>query len=157
MPINEMTIEQVLQIDIEQKNVLIIGCPASGKTYLFNKFKTANKKFHTDDYRDYGFEQSMYEVLDDIKATKEKTIVEGIQGYRMLRKGVQLDCYYPDVVIELIISEQQMIDTYTKERDEKKIKYLRGFNKSHNKIISDYLQLENNHKPEWIKIFNDYK
>lgn len=151
-----IVIDEVLQKDIEHKNVLIIGCPASGKTYLLNQFKTEHRKFHTDDYISYGYEQSMYKCLDDIKATKEKTIVEGIQGYRLLRKGVQLDCYYPDIVIQLIISEQQMMNIYLNERDEKKIKYLKGFNKMHDKIINDYFMLENKHKAEWIKVFNNH-
>jgi len=151
-----MNIEEVLQIDIEQKNVLIIGCPASGKSYLINQFKTANKKIQTDDYIDYGYEQSMYEVLNEINHTKGKTLVEGIQGYRLLRKGVQLDCYYPDIVIQLIISEEQMMMTYLSERHEKKIKYLRGFNNMHDKIINDYFMLENKQKPLWIKVFNNY-
>ena len=148
------TIEQILQMNIEGKNVLIIGCPASGKTYLLNQFKTTHKKFHTDDYMLFGYEKSMYQVLEDIKKTTEKTLVEGIQGYRLLRKGVQLDCYYPDIVIQLIISEQQMMNTYRNERDEKKIKYLKGFNKMHDKIINDYFMLENKSKPEWIKVSN---
>jgi len=141
-------------MDIEGKNVLIIGCPASGKTYLLNQFKTTHKKFPTDDYMRFGYEQSMYQVLEDIKKSTEKTLVEGIQGYRLLRKGVQLDCYYPDIVIQLIISEQQMLNTYRNERDEKKIKYLKGFNKMHDKIINDYFMLENKSKPEWIKVSN---
>lgn len=151
-----MTIEQVIQMDIEGKNVLIIGCPASGKTYLTKQFQTNHKKFHTDDYMKYGYEQAMYKVLDDIKNSTENTLVEGIQGYRLLRKGVQLDCYYPDIVIQLIISEEQMFKTYRNERDEKKIKYLKGFNGMHDKIIKDYFMLENNKKPEWIKIHNRY-
>lgn len=148
------TIEQVLQMNIEGKNVLIIGCPASGKTYLLNQFKTTHKKFHSDDYMRFGYEQSMYQLLEDIKKSTEHTLVEGIQGYRLLRKGVQLDCYYPAIVIQLIISEQQMLNTYRNERDEKKIKYLKGFNKMHDKIINDYFMLENKSKPEWIKVSN---
>jgi adenylate kinase family enzyme len=150
------TIEQVLQIDIENKNVLIIGCPASGKTYLSKKFKHEHKIIHTDDYIKFGYEQSMYQVLEDIKKSDKCTLVEGIQGYRLLRKGVQLDCYYPHIVIELMISEQHMIHIYKKERDEKKIKFLKGFNKMHDKIINDYFLLKNKNKPEWIKVFNDY-
>lgn len=152
-----MSIEDVLKLDIEGKNVLIIGCPASGKSYLLNQFQTNHKKFQTDDYIQYGFEQSMYKVLEDIKNTEGNTLVEGVQGYRLLRKGVQLDCYYPDMVIELIISEQQMLSTYRNERDIKKIKYLTGFNKAQSKILNDYFLMKNKSKPEWIKVINDYK
>lgn len=150
------TIQQVLQMDIEHKNVLIIGCPASGKTYLSNKFQTSHKKFHTDDYMKFGYEQSMYKVLEDIKKSNEYTLVEGIQGYRLLRKGVQLDCYHPEIVIELIISDHKMLDIYRNERDEKKIKYLKGFNKMHEKIINDYFILSKKREPEWIKVYNEH-
>jgi len=149
-----MSIEEVLQMDFEQKNVLIIGCPASGKTYLLNQFKTTHKKFHSDDYMRFGYEKSMYKLLEDIKKSTEHTMVEGIQGYRLLRKGVQLDCYYPDIVIQLLISERQMFNTYRNERDIKKIKYLKGFNTMHDKIINDYFMLENKSNPKWIKVFN---
>jgi len=151
-----MTIDEVLQIDIEEKNILIIGCPASGKTYLANKFNTQNKIIHTDDYMKYGYKESMYKILEHLKETQEKTIVEGIQGYRLLRKGVQLDCYYPDIVIQLVITEQQMMRTYIRERNEKKIKYLKGFNKMHDKIIKDYFLLKNNKPPLWITIKNNH-
>jgi len=148
-----MTIEDILNIDIEEKNLLIIGCPASGKTYLSKKFKTSHKLIHTDNYLNYGYEQSVYKIIDDIKNSNKKTIVEGVQGYRLLRKGVQLDCYYPDVVIELIISEYQMFQVYRNERNQKKIKYLKAFNNMHNKIIKDYFLMQNKYKPEWFKIY----
>jgi len=150
------TINNVINIDIEQKNVLIIGCPASGKTYLSNLFKTTHTKIHTDDYMRFGYVQSLYQILSDLKEINGLTIIEGIQGYRLLRKGVQLDCYYPDIVIEMIISEQKMINTYRNERDARKIKYLINFNSMHNKIIADYFALSNNTKPEWYKIHNNY-
>ena len=79
-----------------------------------------------------------------------------MQGYRLLRKGVQLDNYYPDIVFQLIISEEQMMNTYKHERDEKKIRYLRGFNKTHDKILNDYFAMANPNKPEWIKVDNTH-
>jgi len=149
-------INDILNLDINNKNVLIIGCPASGKTYLSSKLKSNHKIIHTDDYMHYGYDLSMYNVLNDIIESNENTLVEGVQGYRLLRKGIQMDCYYPDIVLELIISEQRMISTYKKERDLSKIKYLKTFNKVHDKILQDYLRLKNKNKPEWIKVLNDY-
>jgi len=150
------TIVDILAMDLEQKNVLIIGCPASGKTYLTGQLKTSHKKIATDDYMHFGYEQSLYEILKEISLLRVATLIEGVQGYRLLRKGVQLNCYYPDIVIEMIISEQKMINTYRKERDARKIKYLNGFNTSHNKILSDYFALDNKQKPQWLEVFNDY-
>jgi hypothetical protein len=146
--------------DITNKNVLIIGCPASGKTYVSDLLADDQHiLIHTDDYIGYGYHDSMYKCLEDIvKIIKsdKKTIVEGIQGYRLLRKGVELDNYYPDIVIELIISENKMYEVYENQREIDKAVYLSGFNEMHNKILLDYKLMENPNPPEWITIFNKY-
>lgn len=142
------------------KNVLIIGCPASGKTYLANYLKKSHGKthkfFHTDDYMAYGYKESLYVLMNDLMKVRQPTIIEGIQGYRLLRKGVELDSYFPDIVIELKISEATMLRTYRTERQGKKIESLLGFNKTHDKILSDYFAMTNYKKPEWIKLENEY-
>lgn len=144
--------------NIKNKNVLIIGCPASGKTYLSNIIKSDEHQiFHTDDYIKYGYVESMYKCLDDVLKCEKSTIVEGVQGYRMLRKGVELNNYYPDIVIELKITEKQMLNVYKNERDPRKIKYLKGFNKMHDKILHEYKSMFNIKIPEWITINNDYE
>lgn len=143
--------------DIKGKNILIIGCPASGKTFLSDLFKSSEHQvFHTDDYIKHGFYESMYKCLSDVIECEKLTIVEGVQGYRMLRKGIELNNYYPDIVIELKITEERMLLTYSNERNPKKIKYLKGFNKMHDKILFDYKTMNNKNKPEWIVINNDY-
>lgn len=143
--------------DINGKNVLIIGCPASGKTYLSNLLESStHQTFHTDDYINHGYYESMYKCLSDVIECDKLTIVEGVQGYRMLRKGVEMDNYYPDLVIELRITQRRMLLTYSIERNPKKIKYLKAFNKTHNKILSDYRAMNNKHKPEWLVINNNY-
>ena len=155
-----MTIQEVLSLSIVDKNVLIIGPPASGKTWLSELLPHwSHLSIHTDNYMQFGYNAAMYECLNDICKTHKNsinTLVEGIQGYRLLRKGVELDCYYPDIVIELEISEKRMHETYKKERDPKKIKYLQSFNAAHQTILEDYFSLPNEKKPEWIKVYNDY-
>ena len=143
--------------DITDKNVLIIGCPASGKTYISNLLvDDKHILIHTDDYMSYGYHDSMYKCLDNILKSEKKTIVEGIQGYRLLRKGVELDNYYSDIVIELIISENKMYEVYENQREIDKAVYLSGFNEMHSKILLDYKLLDNPNPPEWITIFNKY-
>ena len=142
--------------DVKNKSVLILGGPASGKTTLSNKLVDQNHKIiHMDDFNKYGFENSIFECLKAIELCKVFPLVEGVQGYRLLRKGVQLDCYYPDLVIELEISEEEMVNRYKAERDVKKIKHLNSFLKSQKKIRDQYLRLSNKRPPEWILINNN--
>lgn len=148
-------------IDITGKNVLIIGRPASGKSYTAEKLARDNPNhvlIKTDDYKHLGYVEALYAIIDDLKVLgpKVNTIVEGVQGYRLLRKGVELNCYYPDMVIELEITDRRMNQTYILERDPKKLAYLKGFNKAHEKVLNDYREMQNKHKPKWIKLKNNY-
>lgn len=145
--------------ELKGLNVLIIGCPASGKTFLANNLKSDNHKIiHTDDYMRYGYKESLYVMIEDIQKlhVHTKSIVEGIQGYRLLRKGVELNCYHPDIVVQLEISEARMLQTYRTERPGKKIDSLYAFNNMHDKILNDYFRMYNPHKPKWLKIKNEY-
>lgn len=146
-------------IDIGAKNVLIIGQPASGKTYLSKQLAHDNPShylIHTDNYMKYGYKESLYRLLMELGGVSKPTIIEGVLGYRLLRKGVELDCYYPDIVVELEITDALMYKTYALERKEKNMDYLAGFNNAHKKILNDYRGMVNPHPPEWHKIKNNY-
>lgn len=157
-PRRKMNIMHV-QVDIQDKSVLIIGCPASGKTYLSELLKRDNpthRLLHTDSYMKYGYRQALYKLLEDLTKIKTPTIIEGVQGYRLLRKGVELDCYYPDIVIELEITEARMLKTYRSQRNGKDTRYLKGFNQMHQKILGDYFRMNSKKPPQWIKLKNSY-
>lgn len=142
-------------MNIKNKNVLIIGPPASGKTTLakeLSKQYLNHQLIHTDDYIHWGYEPALYALIGDIAKQFYNTIIEGVLGYRLLRKGVQLDCYYPDLVIEMQITAEQQARIYQQERDAKKLQYLKGFAATHEKILHDYFELIGDRKPEWIKI-----
>jgi len=140
-------------MNIKNKNVLIIGPPASGKTTLALELKKVNyhELIHTDDYIDFGYEQALYVMMDDIPQGVP-TIIEGILGYRLLRKGVQTGKYFPDLVIEMEVTREQQAAIYENERDPKKLQYLKGFAAAHNKILNDYFELIGVCKPEWVKM-----
>jgi adenylate kinase family enzyme len=151
-----MNTTEILQ-HIKDKDVVIIGCPASGKTYLSNKLISVNHTVvHTDDYMKHGYKEALYVMINDLKNIDGKVIIEGVQGYRLLRKGVELDCFYPDIVIELEITQARMLQTYRDSRQGKNLTSLTSFNKMHSKIICDYHAMPNTKKPEWIKIQNNY-
>lgn len=152
-----MNIQDVLQLDITNRDVLIIGYPTSGKTYLSKLLNTSNHTvFHSDDYMKYGYKEGLYVLIDDIKNEIKKTIFEGVFGYRLLRKGVELNCYHPDIVIQLDITEQKMLEIYKTERDSNKISYLKKFNKMHDKILQEYANMPKMKRPAWYKVVNDY-
>ena len=146
-------------IDIGNKSVLIIGWPASGKSYVATRLAKDNpnhKLIRTDDYIKYGFVQALYVLLADIQKCKHPTIVEGIQGARLLRKGVETNTYYPDIVIELEITPELMYATYAKERIGKDTSTLRGFVNSYSTILAAYKAMPNKKPPQWIKLKNQY-
>jgi hypothetical protein len=144
----------------DAKTILIIGCPASGKTHLSQILAASrpyHKVIHTDDYQKHGYGQALYEILSDIeKLDHHLLIIEGVQGYRMLRKGVQQNNFFPDVVIELEVTEHRMLQTYRKERAVQKQRYLNSFGAMHQKILKDYRALPNPHPPKWFTITNRY-
>lgn len=152
--------EQVNQLGLLGKNVLVIGYPGSGKTHLVSLIpKTDHKFIRTDDYISFGFEQSLYECLKDItdiQSTGRNTFVEGVQGYRLLRKGLQTGTYFPDVVIEVKRDWAKIEELYRTERGIDKLKGATSMSKSCDKILNEYLSMPNENKPsKWIVVQNN--
>lgn len=150
--------KDLINLDFFGKNVLIIGCPASGKTFLSNKIsRFTHNIIHTDDYLNLGYEVGMYAAMDMAMFSVKPSIVEGVLGYRMLRKGIELGSYFPDIVIELLIPYKRQEKTYAKERDKNKLKYLKQFDETHLKILNEYhYECPKEKRPEWIKYLNEY-
>lgn len=143
------------------KNVLVIGYPATGKTFVAEQLHTLIKDhtfIHTDDYMSHGFEQSLYVMMEDIEKTHGSTLIEGLLGYRLLRKGLELGTYRPDIVIDLRAPEERIIKTYEEERDPGKIKSVLSTCKACRTILEKYLAMQVEHQdyPEWITIQNNY-
>lgn len=93
-------------INLSGKNrIVIIGYPRSGKTTLFKHLVDSGEfddfwVSSLDDYKIHGYAQALYVMLEDLKG-KDKYLVEGILGYRLLRKLAQrgLVDLKPDVII----------------------------------------------------------
>jgi predicted AAA+ superfamily ATPase len=97
------------------KIVVIIGLPASGKSYvaelLHENLLPNHSLYHTDDYIDYGYEQSLYALIKDMEYdTNELKIIEGVQGYRFLRKALETGKFKVDTVIT--VSADPVIRTH---------------------------------------------
>jgi hypothetical protein len=146
-------------LDLGQSDVVIIGWPASGKSYLAKQLSRDNPQhtlIHTDSYSKYGYKEGLYKLMMDIGVTKRPVIIEGVLGYRLLRKGVELDCFYPQMVIELSITTTRMLKMYSSMRQNKHFPSAYSFAKSLNTILEAYKAMPNSSPPQWHKIANSY-
>lgn len=145
-------------IDLAGKTIVIIGPPASGKTTLAKSISefTGTGVVSTDDYMEHGYKDSLYVMLDDLAELTEPKIIEGMQGYRLLRKGVELDCFYPDIVIELSVTQERVDRVYRTERIVSKLPKLAAFNKMHQTILESYKAMDNPCPPKWVRIQNEF-
>lgn len=90
-----------MPLSVEEKNILresdiivIIGFPATGKTTLSIELQEEllpeHSLYSSDNYIDLGYEQSLYGMIKEIETDPNpKKIIEGVQGYRFLRKMAQ--------------------------------------------------------------------
>lgn len=143
-------------VNIKDKDIVIIGWPTSGKTYLtdFLSTKTDHLIIHTDDYyeRIGDFKKELYVLLDDLKAIDRPVIVEGILGYRLLRKGVELNCFHPEIVIEIEHTYEAMQKIYITERKPKNYEKGKALSIACETVLKDYKAMVNPSRPTWIKI-----
>jgi len=101
--------------------------PATGKTTLSEKLKAIypdHTLLHTDDYMEHGYKESVYKLIEDLESYKfHNVIVEGIMGARLMRKLQEVK---PDVKVDLYVylsaKFDHIIDVYTRERPDKKLK-----------------------------------
>ena len=135
--------------------LIIAGHPATGKTTLSEKLKALypdHTLLHTDDYMEYGYKESVYKLIEDLESYEfQNIIVEGIMGARLMRKlqelnnnlvqiGTEKFPYPAKVDLYLYISANfnHIIDVYTRERPDKKLKdieaTIKGLDTVHNSI-----------------------
>jgi tRNA uridine 5-carbamoylmethylation protein Kti12 len=109
-------------IEAHENIIVIIGDPATGKTHLTNHLALKypeHRVIHTDDYQHHGFQKSLYMMMDDIAASpNKKMIIEGIQSARLLRKGVQLNNFHPDLIIETTAPDDLKLSRYAQRAKE---------------------------------------
>ena len=147
--------------DFFNKNVVIVGNPCAGKSAFYDKKKDLlfgnHVVFHTDDFVLHGFEKSLYVLLEEVCSAINSglfVVIEGVLGFRLLRKGVETGLFYPDVVIKITVSLSEQAIRY-KDRAGLEIKSgVLSMNKSNEKVFSDYIKMFNPKKPTIIVLEN---
>lgn len=162
-----MTLSELIASDLLfGKKVVVIGRPGSGKTVTGQKLAQASNLplVQTDTYIPCGGVEALYHMMSEMEAWgyDEPCLIEGVGSYRLLRKGAELDVFYPDVVIELVVTDEQVERVYTKERDSAKLKKMPGFVKGLETVLAGYRQimavreLEGRTPPVWMRLQNDF-
>lgn len=147
---------QALEHDI----VVIIGAPGSGKTYITQAISLSNPNhivIHTDDYIVFWYEHSLYKLLEDLGSEKykgKKLIIEWVWAYRLLRKWVETDSFYPDCVIEVTVSTISQLDKVYLERG-KNPATVHSMQKGNETVLAKYKTMENKHPPTWLYYDNN--
>lgn len=144
--------------DLKGKDVLIIGPPASGKTYLAGKLsQRGHITLHSDEFIEkYGYAEALYELMNTLKEISGPVIIEGTLGYRLLRKGAELNCFSPDVVIEIQVPTERIAKTYAEQRPGKNFTSVLTSMKANATVLRDYQAMSVEKKPLWVKLENNY-
>lgn len=150
--LNKHKMEQTLFLTPEDKNIVIIGYAATGKSFFADMLMSLGinkydyKLIRSDDYQNKGFQQSLYVMMSHIQHMRlngqERFIVEGIQGYRLLRKGLEEQTFFADVVFLMKADKATRHKRYLNRKDSiQKMGYLDGFDSMLNKVWLDYLNM----------------
>lgn len=154
-----MTLDDLIKIDFTGKNLLVLGRPSAGKTWL-SKVLGGMYKHHTiintDDYIYIGGVRAIAAIIEDQSSTPP-CIIEGMMGYDLLLTGAREKSYSPDIVIEVDISTGRQMEIYLSERDPAKIKYLKKFEFAHLEMMNEYHRIvPAEQKPQFITLSNTW-
>lgn len=153
-----MKLDDLLSMDFTGKTVVVGGYPGSGKTYIATKLceqHPGSRIIHTDDFKDYGFKESLYELMNQIPHKSGTLFIEGVLFARLLRKGIELNSFHPDIVIIVERNEEDIFDYYIEKGEEHKIPDVKKFFKNLDTVYSQYLNSPMIKEPEFITIYNN--
>jgi hypothetical protein len=158
----ELITPQIINFCKNIQTIVVCGYTKTGKITISKKLsETLNRRLFISD--DYSFEKygdkSLYVFMDNILPYYKLNIpiiVEGILCFRLLRKGIQLGNFYPDLIIKTKCNDDTIKHFYKKDGEENKINRAISFNKGLNTIWEEYLQLLKDNpqikKPNFIEL-----
>ena len=142
--------------------IVICGYTKTGKVTIAKELAKALNRplFISDDYVNIeNREQSLYNLIDHILPyyqSNQPIIVEGILCFRLLRKGIQMNNFYPDLIIKTKCNDETIKHFYRIDGEESKINRALAFNRGLNTIWDEYRELLlNNHqlkRPQFIEL-----
>ena len=139
---NEMSVQSS-----SKPTVIILGYTKTGKYPIAKKLaEELNRPLFVSD--DYGYQDSadkgLYKFMDAIMPLYlEETpmIIEGVLCFRLLRKGLQLQNFFADLIIKTECSDDTISYFYKKDGESNKIDRALAFNKGLNTIWEEYLTM----------------
>ena len=102
--LDSLVTDELIDLCRNAKYVIIFGHAKSGKIVLANTISKRlgdRRVVSSDNSMSLGFKDSMYFLLKRIQTNDEQVIIEGIQMSRLLRKGIEMGNFYPEVVIHI--------------------------------------------------------
>jgi adenylate kinase family enzyme len=130
--------------------VVVIGPPGSGKTTVGKLLAETSELplYSTDTYLGAGHVEALYAIMQLLG--DEGWIVEGMIGYRLLRKRKQLRMTAPDIVIQLDASDRDIAEAYRQRGTHCDIAKVRAFCKAHETVLDDYVAMDGDMPRVWI-------
>jgi len=142
--------------------IVICGYTKTGKVTIAKELsqQLGIPLFMSDDYIDVkDREQSLYTLIEHIMPlyySNDPFIVEGILAFRLLRKGIQMNNFFPDLILKTKCNDETIKHFYRQDGEESKINRALSFNKGLNTIWDEYrdLLLQNPHfkRPQFIEL-----
>lgn len=147
--IDTLITQELINDCLDKHRIIIYGHAKSGKILVARLLAETLKRklIITDDYMEYGFKQSMYVIKELIEETKEPLIIEGVQTPRILRKGIEQNDFYCDLIIHLECNKESIEQAYINDNEERKLNKVHSFNQMLDKIFEEWYQLMLEHAP----------
>lgn len=128
--------------------ILIIGFTKSGKVTIAKELSRQldnRKLFISDEYiTNWGHDEALGRLEEDINESyydSDPIIIEGILGFRLLRRMVKNGYHLPDMVIKTECSKETISYFYSVEEPNKNLNSVFGFNSGLESIWNQTLEI----------------
>ncbi len=135
----------------EESVVVVIGPPGSGKSKVGNLLAESSglPLYSTEELTTGNKALTALKTIMHL-CGDEGFIMEGMIGYRWLRKHKEMELPCPDIVIQLEASDEEIEDAMSKRDKHCNTKLIRKFCAAHEKVLEDYYLLDEERPKVWI-------